>query len=133
MPKKVLDIGQCDMDHGSIRQLIEDQFDARMVRTHGAEDTIAALRSQSFDLVLINRKLDRDQSDGVDIIRQIKSDSELATVPVMLVTNFREHQEIAMAAGAEQGFGKSALRDEETRQRLSHVLGSEQADPTHDS
>jgi len=123
MPKKVLDIGQCDMDHASIGQFIEARFDATVVRAHGAQDALAQLRDGRFDLVLINRKLDRDQSDGIDIVRTIKADTDLESIPVMLVTNFDDHQELAVSAGAEPGFGKSGLADGDTEKRLERFLG----------
>lgn len=123
MPKHILDVGQCDMDHASICQLLKDRFDAEIVRVHSVDDTLSALRSHSFDLVLINRKLDRDQSDGLEIIRDIKADPKLVDVPVMLITNFPEHQNMAISAGALPGFGKAALHTEETQQRLNEVLG----------
>ena len=122
MPKQILDVGQCDMDHDSIRRLIQQHFTAEVVRAHSAEETIDALRRTSFDLVLVNRILDRDQSDGLQIVRRIKNDRELADVAVMLVTNYREHQETAVSAGAEPGFGKAALDSEATRRALQRVL-----------
>src|SRR5260221_10716061 len=104
--KRVLDVGQCPPDHGSIRRLIEDRFAAEVVQAHDARETLAQLRAGKFDLVLINRKLDADYSDGLEIIQQIKADPQLADTPVMLVTNYPEHQQLAVAAGAELGFGK---------------------------
>jgi CheY-like chemotaxis protein len=86
-------------------------------------DAIAHLKNSQFDLVLVNRKLDADYSDGIEIIRQIKSDPNIAEVPVMLVTNYPEHQETAIAAGAIRGFGKLEYDRPETRQRLAEVLG----------
>lgn len=123
MPKRVLDVGQCVPDHAAIRRLIEGRFKAQVVQAHGPHDAIAALRSGPFDLVLINRKLDADYSDGIDILRAIKADAELASVPVMLVTNFPEHQQAAIAAGAEEGFGKARLADQATREKLERFLG----------
>ncbi len=121
--KRVLDVGQCRPDHGAIRHLLETQFGAEVAQAHDATETMAKLRSGPFDLVLINRKLDADYSDGLEIIKQIKSDSALAAVPVMLVTNYPEYQEQAVAAGAEKGFGKSEYNLPETRERLKKLLG----------
>ena len=124
MTKRVLDVGQCGADHASIRALIEGRFDAEVVQAHGARETVEALRDGHFDLVLINRKLDRDASDGVDIIRQVKADTHLADVPIMLVSNYAEHQEVAVGAGAEPGFGKAELDKAETQAKLRAVLAS---------
>ena len=73
MPQRVLDVGQCDMDHGMIRRLIQDHFDAEVIRAHGAAEALTALRAGSFELVLTNRLMDRDQSEGLDLIRQVKA------------------------------------------------------------
>jgi len=96
-----------------------------VVQSHGVEDTLELLRNQSVDLVTVNRKLDRDYSDGLDVAVAIKSDPELGSIPVMLVTNYDEHQEEAMAAGCVKGFGKLAIKDPETRSLLEPFLQSE--------
>jgi CheY-like chemotaxis protein len=120
--KKILDVGQCGPDHATIKRWMTRHFDCQVIQTHGLSDSLAALRNDTFDLVLVNRKLDRDYSDGIDIIRQIKSDEQLATVPVMLVTNYPEHQEAAVAAGAVRGFGKLEFDNPITLQNVAAVL-----------
>lgn len=124
MSTRVLDVGNCDPDHTAIHRMLQAEFSAEVVRAHQAEDAIACLRAQRFDLVLINRKLDIDHSDGIAILRQLKADPDLSSVPVMLVTNYPEHQQAAVAAGALYGFGKSELTSPATRQRLQEVLGA---------
>jgi CheY-like chemotaxis protein len=111
------------MDHNSIRGLLERSFGAEVVQAHGPDDALAALRRATFDLVLVNRKLDADYSDGLEIIKAIKSDEQLQSIPCMLITNYPEHQETALAAGAERGFGKKELAHPETHARLKAVLG----------
>jgi len=123
MTKRVLDVGNCAPDHASIRRFIESHFEARVVQTHGPQDTLAELRTGVFDLVLVNRKLDRDYNDGLEIIRQIKQDAALASTPCMLITNFPEHQKLAAQEGAEPGFGKAELGLRETAEKLSAFLG----------
>jgi CheY-like chemotaxis protein len=95
-----------------------------VVQAHGPADTIAHLQGGHFDLVLVNRKLDQDYSDGMEIIRLIRSDPELVDVAVMLVTNYPEHQEMALAAGAVRGFGKLEFSEPATREKLSAMLGA---------
>ena len=121
--KRVLDVGNCAPDHAAIRRLVEGNFDAEVVQAHGAEDALASLRSGQFELVIVNRKLDRDYSDGLDIIKQIKGDPELSSVPVMLLTNYPEHQQMATAVGAEPGFGKLEFGRTETKEKLNRFLG----------
>ena len=125
MSKTLLDCGNCGPDFHAIRQMVSSHFGASVVQSHGVEDTLELLRNQSVDLVTVNRKLDRDYSDGLDVAVAIKSDPELESIPVMLVTNYDEHQEAAMAAGCVRGFGKLALKDPETRNLLKPFLQSE--------
>jgi two-component system chemotaxis response regulator CheY len=121
--KRVLDVGQCNPDHASIRSLIEGQFGAEVVRAHRLEDALAQLGSGKFDLVLVNRKLDMDYSDGMEIIKHLQADPQLKSIPVMLVTNYPEHDQTAVAAGATSGFGKAQLQEHATREKLAKILG----------
>src|SRR5262245_49120819 len=105
MPKRVLDVGNCGPDHAAITQLMR-RFGAEVVQADGAHDALSLLRSGGVDLVLVNRKLDMDYSDGIEVIRQIKADPAVAATPVMLITNYAEHQDAAEAIGALRGFGK---------------------------
>ncbi len=120
--KRVLNVGQCPTDHSAIRRLIEGNFEAEVIQAHGARDALEKLRGGTYDLVLVNRVLDADGSYGVEIIDQIKTDRSLASVPVMLVTNYLEHQQQAVEAGAEPGFGKDTLASPETHRVLEAFL-----------
>ena len=60
MTRRVLDVGQCNPDHAVLSRLLNEHFDVEIVRAHGESDTIGALQSGDFDLVLINQKLDRE-------------------------------------------------------------------------
>jgi CheY-like chemotaxis protein len=121
MPPRVLDVGQCPPDHAALRRLLEG-LGAEVVQAHALADTLAQLRAGGIDLVLVNRKLDLDYSDGLEIIRRLESEAALRAVPVMLVSNYAEAQAEAVAAGAESGFGKAQLDDPETRRRLERFL-----------
>ncbi len=123
MSKRVLDVGNCGPDFASIKGFLTENFDCTLEQAHGPEDALAALRGGDFALVLINRKLDRDYSDGIEILRQIKEEPELKDTPVMLVTNYPEHQDTAVALGAERGFGKLELAKPETMEKLQPILG----------
>ncbi|MFO0901747.1 MAG: response regulator [Pirellulales bacterium] len=124
MPKTVLDVGNCVPDHAAIRGMLQANFGAAVLQAHGPDDTLAALAKGGIDLVLINRKLDQDYSDGIEILRLIKKEERYRRVPVMLITNYPDHQAAAVAEGAEYGFGKLELSKPETRERLSRVLNA---------
>ena len=122
MTKRVLDVGNCGPDFATITRFLTSQFDCDVDQAHGADDTLAAMRQSDYALVLVNRKLDRDYTDGIEIIRQVKSDDQLREVPMMLVTNYPEHQSEAETAGALCGFGKLELNDPETLKKLTQLL-----------
>lgn len=102
--------------------MLGSNFGAVVLQSHGLADTVQLLQEQEVALVLINRKLDQDYSDGVEILKHLKSDEKLSRFPVMLITNYEEHQDAAVALGAIPGFGKLSLNDTKTQQRLADVL-----------
>lgn len=121
--KTVLSIGQCRPDNAAINHFLTSNFDVQVLTADRMEDSIKALQSHSIDLILINRKLDADYSDGMEILKTIKADSAKARIPVMLISNFAEWQEKAVDCGAVYGFGKAELRSADVLNRLRGVLG----------
>ncbi|GAG36842.1 unnamed protein product, partial [marine sediment metagenome] len=73
-------------------------------------------------LVLVNRIIDRDGSEGIILIQQIKQDKQLLHIPVMMVSNYPEAQSEAVTAGAVRGFGKAELSKSETLEQLEQFL-----------
>jgi DNA-binding response OmpR family regulator len=118
---RVLDVGNCDPDHGAIRAMLVNHFDVDVDRVMFVEEAQAQLARQSYDLVLVNRRIFADDSDGMALVRSMRADSADRT-PAMVVSNFAEAQEAAVAAGAEPGFGKAALGRPETIERLARYL-----------
>jgi CheY-like chemotaxis protein len=126
MSKRVLSIGNCGFDNSSLRNLVGD-FGAELTAAADWSDAAAMLRKGNYQLVIVNRKLDADGSDGLDIIREMKESPEFQAVPVMLLTNYPEYQAKAIAAGAVPGFGKSQLHSRETQALLATHLQPAQA------
>ena len=124
MPKTLVDCGNCGPDYNSIRQMVSSQFGAKVIQTHGTDDTLEALKGHDVALITVNRKLDRDYSDGMEVLRAIKADPNGADVPVMIVTNYDEHQQAAVEAGAVRGFGKLELSNPATKELLQPYLGT---------
>ena len=120
--KTVLSIGQCRPDQAAISHYMTSHFGARVLTADLPAEAYHVLKTQSVDLVLINRKLDADYSDGMEILQQILTDTATAEIPLMLVSNFAEWQEKAVALGARYGFGKAELNRSETKLKLSAVL-----------
>ena len=122
--KTVLDVGNCGPDHNSIKNTLTKHFAVEVLQADGASDALQVLKSKHIDLVLINRKLDQDYSDGTEVLKQLKADSKVSHVPVMIVTNFEEHQQAAIQLGAVEGFGKLSLDKPQTVKRLGEYLAT---------
>ena len=107
---RILDVGQCGLDHGNLARFLSNSYGAEVALADTKGQAMATLRTGEFDLVLVNRVLDLDGSSGLDVIRAIKADPDISHVPVMLVSNYPEAQAEARTLGALPGFGKAELR-----------------------
>ncbi|MBW7857185.1 MAG: response regulator [Leptonema sp. (in: Bacteria)] len=119
--KVVLDVGQCRPDHIAISKLIES-VGASIERIALSKEAVDLLKQKKYDLVLVNRKIDKDYTDGVELVKMMQADPELKSIPVMLVSNYPEAQQDAVQLGAVMGFGKNALSKPETAERLKQAL-----------
>jgi CheY-like chemotaxis protein len=122
MTKIVLDIGNCNPDHASMQRMLTSRYDVEVLRADQLSDTIELLGKQKVDLIVINRKLDIDYTDGIEILRHLKQDDATKSIPVMIITNYPEQQLAAVAEGAEYGFGKLEYSQPSTHERLSRFL-----------
>jgi len=121
MKKRALDIGQCPPDHAAIRHLLESlNFDVRKCDT--PSDALRILAEHTYDLVLVNRKIDIDYSDGILLIQKLKQNERTKQCPVMLVSNYPEYQQKAVAAGAIPGFGKNELNKSSTTELILNAI-----------
>jgi hypothetical protein len=110
------------MDHGAISRFLVQHFDVDVDRAALPGEALGKLRETDYALVLVNRKLDADYSDGMDIIRAVKKDESLCAVPAMLVSNYADAQQAAVSEGAENGFGKAELGSADVIERLGRFL-----------
>jgi CheY-like chemotaxis protein len=107
---RILDVGQCGLDHGNIARHLSKSYGAEVALADTKGQAMATLRTGEFDLVLVNRVLDLDGTSGLEVIRSIKADPDVSHVPVMLVSNYPDAQAEARTLGALPGFGKADLR-----------------------
>jgi two-component system chemotaxis response regulator CheY len=119
---RVLSVGQCGYDHGSIARGLRDGFGAETVAAGSRAEAIEALKGGGYDLVLVNRVFDRDGTRGVDLVRALKADPALSSVPVMLVSNHASAQGEAVRLGAVEGFGKADVGRERWFTAIGRVL-----------
>lgn len=122
MRRKVLSVGQCAADDSKLRGVLQGRYPVDVVAVDTAVEAVEAARAGGFVLVLVNRVFDVDGDGGLDLIRRLKADAATAALPVMLVSNYPEAQAEAVALGALPGFGKAALGDTATHERLAELL-----------
>ena len=77
-------------------------------------------------VLLVNRELDGsfDAEDGVALIAGVMAGDDPPTA--MLISNYADAQETAVAVGARPGFGKSAVYKESTKGLLRSAAGLDQ-------
>ena len=125
MTHRVLSVGQCGMDHGSISRFLGQHFDVSIEEADGASQALDKLRDGSFSLVLVNRVFDRDGGEGLSLIREVRQSEATGDVPIMLVSNYPDSQQQAVALGAAPGFGKSELHASNLADRFASFLGTD--------
>ena len=120
--KRVLSVGQCWADHGSIARTLKKEFGTEVDAADEAAAALERLRKGGYSLVLVNRVFDSNGASGMDLIKKVKSDPTLQSVPIMLVSNYDDAQFEAAAAGAMPGFGKSSLGRPQMLERIRPFL-----------
>jgi len=103
-----------------------ESLGVEVLQAHTQDQALEMIANEGFDLVVVNRKLDNDYSDGTDLITKIKSSPEIQQTRVMLVSNLEDAQQEAVQLGAEPGFGKLQLSRSDLRARLKQFFS-----PTH--
>jgi DNA-binding NtrC family response regulator len=119
---RVLSVGQCGFDSASLERMFQQDFAARVDSVDSAREAAAQLQAEAYNLVLVNRRLDADGASGVALLEQLHT--QAPDVPIMLVSDRADAQAEAIAKGALPGFGKAALRSEETALRIREALGN---------
>jgi len=78
--------------------------------------------SSGADLLLLNRVLDYGfaVNSGVDLLRELKK--KHPAIKAMLVSNYEDAQEKAVAEGALPGFGKRDIGSTKVKQMLQSAL-----------
>ena len=103
--------------------MLSERFGASVDRAGSIAEAISDVREKGYDLVLVNRILDANAEEGLELIRQLREDEQTRDVEVMLVSNYEDAQEAAVAMGARPGFGKAKLDVASTVEALAHWLG----------
>ena len=120
--KKVMSVGQCNPDHFALSEFLKRNFECEVIRIDSTEEALEKLKSENIDLVLVNRKLDIDYTDGTILIDKMKEDQNFNIIPIMLVSNYPEYQQEAVSKGALWGIGKQDYHKTESVEKFKDVL-----------
>jgi len=127
-PRLVISVGQCGYDNSRLRSLIrsiDPDLIFQSTDTAGETEQLIEKNIGHIGLVLVNRVFDANGDSGLGLIQEITKHSQADRPPVMLVSNYEDAQATAIAHGALPGFGKSALANAETIDRIKSALGIE--------
>jgi two-component system, chemotaxis family, chemotaxis protein CheY len=129
MQRKVLLVGHCGADATYLKLAVRSA--APDVAVAVAEDERSLRQTLSDDavaLVLLNRVLSYgfEVDSGVEVIRGLKPD--FPRLRMILVSNYPEAQQEAVAAGALPGFGKRDLGSRRVVEMLRSALEREELD-----
>jgi len=112
-------------DNEANRRIIRDLFTRkgyRVVEAVNGEEAVTIAKKEKPDLILMDVQLPK--MDGYEATRQIKSDPEMESIPVLAVTSYAlsEDREKAMAAGCEDYVAKP-FRPRELVAKVEKLLG----------
>lgn len=116
--KKVVLVGHCGPDSFLLVNAVRSAVPgAEVVKNTEEKD----LWGTGGDLLLVNRVLDGFYNDekGLRIIEEATS----RAVPAMIISNYQDAQDAAVAAGGRPGFGKSEVRSDKAQNAIRAALG----------
>jgi two-component system chemotaxis response regulator CheY len=117
--KTVVLVGHCGPDSWALKSAIGSAVPGVEILSADTSRELDAVLGRA-DLLLINRVLDGGFKGlgGIELIQSLRGHPK-----AMLISNYPDAQEVAEAAGAIPGFGKSEMYAERTRSRLRAALG----------
>lgn len=112
-------VGHCRPDIFALTAAVRGYFPNAEVKTINDHSQMA----EPSDLHLVNRILDGrfPTESGIELIRDLPEESP----PSILLTNFPEHAQAAIEAGALPGFGKADARTPKAEQAMRNALNLE--------
>ena len=115
-------------DDDALYSMYEPEFKLRgydLIRGKNASEGISLLRSKKPDLVLMDIVL--PDKTGLTALEEIKKDPSLSTVPVIVLTNFGNEENVkkALDLGAEDFILKYKIVPSEVVDKVKSFLDSE--------
>ncbi len=122
MTRQVVLIGHCGPDASYLRMAVSSALRGAKITMVDEQKDLQRALDDGADLLLFNRVLDYgfDTDEGVEMIRKLRQTHP--HVKSMLVSNFAEAQQAAIAAGALPGFGKREIGSKRVTELLRDAL-----------
>ncbi len=117
--KHIALVGHCGPDSFALQSAICGFVPGAIVHRVNDQGELEGLMP-TLSLLVVNRVFDGEfeTDSGIEYIRGLGDDAP----PAMLITNFAEHMNAAMEAGAVLGFGKQNMRSAEAEAALKNAL-----------
>jgi CheY-like chemotaxis protein len=118
--KKILVVEDVDVNRDLVVQLLEDEYE--VIEAVNGEEAVALALKERPDLILMDLSL--PVMDGWEATRQIKSNDDLKSVPIIALTAhaMKGDEEKAKAAGCNDYLPKP-INDDELFAKLAKYLG----------
>ena len=71
--------------------------------------------------------MDLDRSEGIEILHELKSNPQTDHIPVMIISDYQDAQDVAVAAGASKALEKRRWIHLEQFELLSNYLAPEES------
>ena len=115
--RTVVLVGHCGPDMFMLKTAVGRALPGASIVFANDDDALSEYRTAD-SLLLVNRELDGgfDSSSGIELIQQLIQQDNPPVV--MLISNYEDAQQEAIAAGATLGFGKTQLYNQSTTQLL---------------
>jgi two-component system chemotaxis response regulator CheY len=125
MSKKVALVGHCGPDSAYLRIAVSGASKGASVIALHDDSSLQQAMQDGLDLILVNRQLDYGftADEGVELVKQLRE--KHPELKMMLISNYPEAQEEAVAAGALPGFGKREIGSPKVKEMLRAALAEE--------
>jgi DNA-binding NtrC family response regulator len=122
MSAKVLLVGHCGPDASYLRRAVKAALEDATILSAEDNASLQSALKQGVDLVLLNRELGYgfEPDTGVEMIAAMKQRNP--QLRIMLISNYPEAQQAAVAVGAAMGFGKRQIGSPLPTQLLRDAL-----------
>jgi hypothetical protein len=119
--RTVVLVGHCGPDMHMLRTTIGRSVPGAAIVAVNSSATLAKVATPGH-LLLVNRALDGDfdAEDGIELIGTMMQ--QASPPKTILISNYAEAQDAAVAAGASRGFGKTQLYAQATADALRAAI-----------